>query len=622
MSDACLSLCSSLLTSWSFSFIKDANTVAARACCYLEAQRRICLTGTPIQNKLDDLWALIKFIRLAPFDNKAVWAQYISSPAKYGDSIGVARLQVLMRHITLRRDKQMKNEEGKTLLSLPPIKNVVQYLAFDEKEQAIYDKHLNDASQDFSSMLKEGAGEGGPEGAISNTNYVNILQKILRLRQICDHYLLLSDSTSADDDEASGEPLDYEQAVAAINAHGMSQRRAAAVMTFFKEESMCVCAECDVDLSCLAASVVVEEAVDGPTPVSKGGRSGKGKKKVPQAVLTKCQHLYCLTCFKKSIYSGWPKSLGGVARSCSRCAQGLRLASDCIEIVPPGSSEAAASGEYVPAAPASASRSTAASRRKKRDSGAELIMSTKIRRLMSDLMSYSNINPHSKNYHCQFQQPKELYDPSMMLAPSDGGATIQPYEEPLPRTDGHDNNSMEFVLNGEVPLANPDSAETSTAVLDLLAPPASSSAKPDIDDPFPPTDESLTIDLTHTPTPTPEDPFPELEEPYRSDINQNPSLPIKTIVFSQWTSMLDRIEDALADSGIQYDRLDGTMKRDDRTKAMERLRSDPACEVLLVSLRAGGVGLNLTTACRCYVSACLALCCFLMNAESLRHLHR
>jgi len=76
---------------------------------------------------------------------------------------------------------------------------------------------------------------------------------------------------------------------------------------------------------------------------------------------------------------------------------------------------------------------------------------------------------------------------------------------------------------------------------------------------------------------------------------------VKTVVFSQWTSMLDKVEDALEAAGIRYDRLDGTMKRDDRTRAMDSLKYDPACEVLLVSLKAGGVGLNLTAAQRVYL---------------------
>ena len=64
---------------------------------------------------------------------------------------------------------------------------------------------------------------------------------------------------------------------------------------------------------------------------------------------------------------------------------------------------------------------------------------------------------------------------------------------------------------------------------------------------------------------------------------------------------LIRIEDALEAAGIRYDRLDGTMKRDERTRAMEALKHDPGCEVLLVSLKAGGVGLNLTAAQRVYL---------------------
>lgn len=76
---------------------------------------------------------------------------------------------------------------------------------------------------------------------------------------------------------------------------------------------------------------------------------------------------------------------------------------------------------------------------------------------------------------------------------------------------------------------------------------------------------------------------------------------VKTVVFSQWTTMLDKIEDALEIAGIRYDRLDGTMKRDDRTRAMDALKHDPGCEVLLVSLKAGGVGLNLTAAQRVYL---------------------
>ncbi len=65
--------------------------------------------------------------------------------------------------------------------------------------------------------------------------------------------------------------------------------------------------------------------------------------------------------------------------------------------------------------------------------------------------------------------------------------------------------------------------------------------------------------------------------------------------------MLDRVEEALDGARIRYDRLDGPMKREDRSRALDALKSDPGCEVLLVSLKAGGVGLNLTAAQRVYL---------------------
>ena len=61
------------------------------------------------------------------------------------------------------------------------------------------------------------------------------------------------------------------------------------------------------------------------------------------------------------------------------------------------------------------------------------------------------------------------------------------------------------------------------------------------------------------------------------------------------------MEDALEVVGIHYERLDGTMKREERVRAMDALKNDPRCEVLLVSLKAGGVGLNLTAAQRVYL---------------------
>jgi SNF2 family DNA or RNA helicase len=68
----------------------------------------------------------------------------------------------------------------------------------------------------------------------------------------------------------------------------------------------------------------------------------------------------------------------------------------------------------------------------------------------------------------------------------------------------------------------------------------------------------------------------------------------KALVFSQWTSLLDRVEPHLAAAGIAFERLDGSTR--DRAGVVARFQDDAGPPVLLASLKAGGTGLNLTAA--------------------------
>ncbi|WP_237722819.1 DEAD/DEAH box helicase, partial [Singulisphaera acidiphila] len=68
----------------------------------------------------------------------------------------------------------------------------------------------------------------------------------------------------------------------------------------------------------------------------------------------------------------------------------------------------------------------------------------------------------------------------------------------------------------------------------------------------------------------------------------------KTLVFSQFTSFLAIVKDRLDKEGLRYEYLDGrTRNRADR---VERFQNDPDCPIFLISLKAGGLGLNLTAA--------------------------
>lgn len=77
--------------------------------------------------------------------------------------------------------------------------------------------------------------------------------------------------------------------------------------------------------------------------------------------------------------------------------------------------------------------------------------------------------------------------------------------------------------------------------------------------------------------------------------------PVKSIVFSQWTQVLDLIEGPLTTNEMQFARLDGSMTRPQRNAQLERFRTSNFCNVLLISIKAGGVGLNLTHASRVYI---------------------
>ena len=68
----------------------------------------------------------------------------------------------------------------------------------------------------------------------------------------------------------------------------------------------------------------------------------------------------------------------------------------------------------------------------------------------------------------------------------------------------------------------------------------------------------------------------------------------KALVFSQWTSLLDLIEPRLQTAGLDFVRLDGSTR--DRGEVVNRFQGEGGPPVMLISLKAGGVGLNLTAA--------------------------
>jgi transcription termination factor 2 len=70
----------------------------------------------------------------------------------------------------------------------------------------------------------------------------------------------------------------------------------------------------------------------------------------------------------------------------------------------------------------------------------------------------------------------------------------------------------------------------------------------------------------------------------------------KVIIVSQWTSFLDIFGHHLRAKGFTYEALDGRMKLEERTSVMTKFNEKAKPQILLLSIAAGGVGLNLTGA--------------------------
>ncbi|KAI5926168.1 SNF2 family N-terminal domain-containing protein [Camillea tinctor] len=161
--------------------IREQSTLQFKAICRLQASRRWAVTGTPVQNKLDDLAALLAFIRLKPFDEKGKFTQYITAPFKVCDPEIVPKLRVLVDSVTLRRLKDK--------IDLPPRTDHIIRLDFSPNERKLYELFERSAQAKVQVLA------AGREKMIGGKTYIHILQSILRLRLISAHGRdLLNDS--------------------------------------------------------------------------------------------------------------------------------------------------------------------------------------------------------------------------------------------------------------------------------------------------------------------------------------------------------------------------------------------------------------------------------------------
>mgnify|MGYP003634235794 CR=1 FL=1 len=171
--------------------IKNKSTGAARACCTLQAIYRFCLTGTPMMNNVGELYSLIHFLRIKPYNE---WKRFQDSfgcltkpdpsrSRRRDTDAAMRRLQVLLKAILLRRTKKSMID-GKPIITLPEKTEEVQHVVFDDDEKAFYTALETKTALQFNKYMKAGT---------VGKNYTNVLVLLLRLRQACCHPHLIHD---------------------------------------------------------------------------------------------------------------------------------------------------------------------------------------------------------------------------------------------------------------------------------------------------------------------------------------------------------------------------------------------------------------------------------------------
>ncbi|RPB29797.1 hypothetical protein L211DRAFT_43313 [Terfezia boudieri ATCC MYA-4762] len=163
--------------------IKNRVSKTAKACYELSSEHRWALTGTPIVNRLEDLFSLVRFLQVEPWSNFSFWRTFITVPFESKDFIrALDVVQTVLEPLVLRRTKDMKQPDGTLLVPLPAKNIIIEEIELSKQEREVYDHILLRAKRTFAANVEAGT---------IMKSYTTIFAQILRLRQSCCHPTLV-----------------------------------------------------------------------------------------------------------------------------------------------------------------------------------------------------------------------------------------------------------------------------------------------------------------------------------------------------------------------------------------------------------------------------------------------
>lgn len=162
--------------------VKNPATLAARAARKLEAHQRVCLTGTPLENHLGELWAQFDFLLPGLLGSKADFTRNFRKPIEKGrDKDTHERLRRRIRPFLLRRTKDQ------VVADLPEKTEVTRSIALEGRQRDLYDTLRDSYAEEIKGYIAAHS---------FDRNRMRVLEGLMRLRQICcDPRLIPRDSS-------------------------------------------------------------------------------------------------------------------------------------------------------------------------------------------------------------------------------------------------------------------------------------------------------------------------------------------------------------------------------------------------------------------------------------------
>ena len=160
-------------------YIKNAVTQASQAVKAIASKFRIALTGTPIENRLAELWSIFDFIMPGFFYSYSYFRKTYELPiVKENDQAAQEEIQRMIKPFVLRRLKKS------VLKDLPEKIEEVYYAQADKEQQELYDARVQNLKHELASDTDDEF----------NEKRMRVLQELTKLRQLCCHPSLLLDN--------------------------------------------------------------------------------------------------------------------------------------------------------------------------------------------------------------------------------------------------------------------------------------------------------------------------------------------------------------------------------------------------------------------------------------------